>query len=237
MIAEVLLVQHVKNGLDLWNLRLKLLPRLLPNTRLSSTTTLPHHERGVAKSELVPNVSYRAGHLLSSIEILHNLAMSVLRRRNTIDQSRSTNLRISRSKVHNQPWNKLRLVRICKRCPRRTRISAVDGDFAGKFLCCLNSRDSRGEFAGPVEKKTLGATVLMSLFHAFLVVAEFLEVRAFLGHAHCEGGGVDAKGCYEGENGRGGVGGGGFEEREEQKREESTRKEVDLDGCQALVSS
>lgn len=131
---------------------------------------------GYLKSQIsTRNASYHADHLLSSVKVLHNLAMRILRRRNTIHQSRRADLRISRSKVHNQSWDELRLVGIRKRCPRRTRISAVDGDFAGKFF---GGGDAGGEFAGPVEEKTLGATVLVSLFHAFLVVAELLEVRA-----------------------------------------------------------
>ena len=67
--------------------------------------------------------------------------------------------------------------------------------------------------------------------HAVLVVAEVLEVRALAGHAHREGGGVDAEGCDEGHDRRVGVERARFEKREEEKAEEGTGKIVYLDGC------
>ena len=88
-----------------------------------------------------------------------------------------------------------------------------------------------GQFAGEVEKQSLGTAILVGLLHTVLVVAEMLEVRALAGHAHCEGGGVDAEGCDEGHDRRVGVERAGFQKREEEKAEESTGEIVDLDGC------
>jgi hypothetical protein len=140
--------------------------------------------------------------LRRSIKILHNLSMSVRPRRDTINQRSSTYLRVPRPKIHNQPRNQFCLVRIRERCPRRARVCAVDGHFtkAFAFASRCDSRSSCSELAGKVKKESFGAAVLVGLFHAVLVVAEFFEIGAGFGDGHGEGGGVYAKGGDEGED-------------------------------------
>lgn len=124
--------------------------------------------------------------------------MPIRRGRDSIDQGSSANLWLSRSKVHDQPRDQLRLVGVREGRPGRAGISAVDCDLGQ----ALGRRDAGGELAGKVEEECLGAAVLMGLLHAVLVVAEALEVGAGLGDGHGEGGRVDAEGGDEGEDGR-----------------------------------
>ena len=112
-----------------------------------------------------------------------------------------------------------------ERCPCRTRVGAVNRHAVRELGSAL------GQFAGEVEKQSLGAAVLVGLLHAVLVAAEVLEVRALARHAHRERGGVDAEGCDEGHDRRIGVERAGFEKREEEKAEQSTGEVVDLDCC------
>lgn len=167
--------------------------------------------------------------LRCSIKVLHDLAMAILGHGNSIDQSSSTNLRRSRSEVHDQPRNKLGLIGIRERCPRRPRISAVDGNFARSLA--LGDSDSESQFASKVEKQALGSSILVSLLHAILVVAELAKVGALLGEAHGEGRGVDAKGGDEGEDRRVGIAGRRLHEGQQEEGDKSVGQEVDLNRC------
>jgi len=118
--------------------------------------------------------------LLSGVKILHNLPMALLGTRRAVDQSGGTNLGISRREIGNKPGDQHLLVRIGERSPRRSRISAVNGNFLP------GGRDTRGEFASKVEEETLGSAVLVRLLHAVFVGAHALEVGAGLGETHGE---------------------------------------------------